>query len=109
MYKPSKNNLELLRSLQETINELLEPLEFAVWRMKLRNDAPSALRLFANDLQMIAARFLIASDSVTHQEARGASDAVPRPGRTALSKCYRKPEPRSSGVWVPMVPTVFVI
>jgi AAA+ superfamily predicted ATPase len=69
MYKPNKKNLELLKYLQETINELLEPLEFAVWEMKLYSEADSALWLFALDLHNTALRFFFAVDNIPEKEA----------------------------------------
>jgi AAA+ superfamily predicted ATPase len=69
MYQPNKKNLEHLKYLQETINELLEPLEFAVWEMKLYTEAPSALWLFAYDLYNTALRFFFAVDNIPKKEA----------------------------------------
>lgn len=69
MYTPSKKNLEILKNLQENINDLLEPLEFAVWQMKLHPEVTSALWLLSYELQTVMLRFLIGTDEITVEEA----------------------------------------
>ena len=59
MYKPNKRNLEILKNLQESINEILEPLEFAIWKMELRPDVSSSLFVIKDELNTTAIRFLL--------------------------------------------------
>lgn len=69
MYKPNQRNLEILKNIQESINEILEPLEFALWKMNLRPDAASALFVIKDELNTTAVRFLLASNQVSEKEA----------------------------------------
>ncbi len=69
MYKPNNRNLELLKYLQETINELADPLEFAVWQMKLYPEATSGLYLLSHELHLIAFRFFMATNELSNKEA----------------------------------------
>jgi len=69
MNKPCSRNLAILKQLQLGINELLEPLEFGLWEMKLRNNTKNALQKFADELLQIAIRFLLATNKISEQEA----------------------------------------
>lgn len=68
-YKPNKRNLQILKDLQESINDILEPLEFALWKMELRPDVSSALFVVTDELNTTAARFLLASNQISEKEA----------------------------------------
>jgi hydroxymethylpyrimidine pyrophosphatase-like HAD family hydrolase len=69
MYKPNKRNLQILKDLQESINEILEPLEFALWKMELRPDISSGLFVVTDELNATAARFLLVSNQISEKEA----------------------------------------
>ena len=68
-YKPNKRNLQLLKDLQESINEILEPLEFALWKMELRPDTSSGLFVIRDELNTTAIRFLLVSNQISEKEA----------------------------------------
>jgi SpoVK/Ycf46/Vps4 family AAA+-type ATPase len=76
MYKPNPKNLALLESLQESFNDLLEPLEFAVKTMKVHpfEEAPSALWLLSYELQMVICGLLIAANQISDEEIELYSD-----------------------------------
>lgn len=67
-YKPNKRNLQILKDLQESINEILEPLEFALWKMELRPDVSSGLHVVKDELHTSAIRFLLALDQISEKE-----------------------------------------
>lgn len=69
VYKPNKRNLQILKDLQESINEILEPLEFALWKMELRPDASSGLSVIRDELNTTSIRFLLASNQISEKEA----------------------------------------
>lgn len=69
MYKPSERNLEILKALQESINEIIEPLEFALWNLKVRTEASSGLAVLRDELNTLTFRFLIATDGISEKEA----------------------------------------
>lgn len=76
MYRPNKKNLALLESLRENIHELLEPLEYAVRKMKVHPfiEAPSALWLISYELQMVIAGLLLTTDEISYEEVELYSD-----------------------------------
>lgn len=67
-YNPNKRNLQILKELQESINEILEPLEFAIWKMELRPDVSSGLFVLKDELNTTAFRFLLASNTISEEE-----------------------------------------
>lgn len=68
-YKPNKRNLQILKDLQESTNEILEPLEFALWKMELRPNISSALFVITDELNTTATRFLLVSNQISEKEA----------------------------------------
>jgi SpoVK/Ycf46/Vps4 family AAA+-type ATPase len=69
MYKPNKRNLETLKNLQESINEIIEPLDFALLKMKLRPNIGTGLDVLRNELNTTGIRFLLASNKISEKEA----------------------------------------
>jgi SpoVK/Ycf46/Vps4 family AAA+-type ATPase len=69
MYKPNKRNLEILKNLQESVNEIIEPLEFALLKMNLRPNIGTGLSAIRDELNTTAYRFFIAANKISEKEA----------------------------------------